>query len=236
MHSTLILTCEHASNTVPNGLESVFVGAQDLLNSHRGYDLGAFSIYTKLQQLLNPAFALAGGYTRLSIELNRSLRHPALFSEQTKGLSLAIKEQLIRDIWQPFRGATYTAVQNLLLNPDRQVLHLSIHSFTPTLNNITRNCEISFLYDPKNQLEKSLALQWRSELSQIRPEWRVRFNYPYRGNADGHTTHLRRSFKTRYAGLEVELRQDWLLETGVDAVAKVLAQTWLMSKNTSTLT
>jgi len=43
------------------------------------------------------------------------------------------------------------------------------------------------------------------------PGLRVRRNYPYRGAADGLTTHLRRQLGPRYLGVELEINQALLL-------------------------
>ena len=97
------------------------------------------------------------------------------------------------------------------------MLHLSIHSFTPTLNGENRNAEIGILYDPKQAEEKSFAATWKEQLQLNLPEYNVRFNYPYLGTADGFTTYLRKKFPINYSGLELEINNklsgelDWEL-------------------------
>jgi hypothetical protein len=50
---------------------------------------------------------------------------------------------------------------------------------------------------------------------EVRPEWRVRRNYPYRGDADGLTTHLRERLPAReYVGVELEVNQALVRQGG----------------------
>jgi hypothetical protein len=53
-----------------------------------------------------------------------------------------------------------------------------------------------------------LCERWERILYELDPALRVRRNYPYRGQADGLPTWLRRKFPDRaYVGLEFELNQ-----------------------------
>jgi len=221
----IILTCEHASATVPPGLESVFAGQEELLHSHRGWDPGALEVYTALRALLPVGYAAAGAYTRLAIELNRSLGHSALFSSLAHTLPQAARENLIATIWHPFCDPVRAHVQAVLARtPLERVLHLSVHSFTPVLAGKIRNAEIGLLYDPRRPAEKSLAREWAQRLRVHEPSVRVRLNYPYKGISDGHTTRLRKLFGERYLGFEIELRQDWLAQNQPESIARLLAQ------------
>jgi predicted N-formylglutamate amidohydrolase len=70
-----------------------------------------------------------------------------------------------------------------------------------------RTAEVAWLYDPIRSNERQAVDTW---ISRVSPDfgWRVRRNYPYRGNADGHTTALRRQFAERdYIGIELEVNQ-----------------------------
>ena len=213
----LLLTCEHASNAVPKALHGCFEGARTVLRTHRGYDIGALAVAQRMAQALHaPLFA--GGITRLLIDLNRSVQHRQLHSEFADGLAPAVRAELIEHWHTPFRIATGAALQRMVaVGP---VLHLSVHSFTPVWHGHARNCEIGLLYDPKRnreqQMARGLANALRGPLlpSAQRAQrtavaaLRVRMNYPYRGDADGHTTSLRKLFPdAQYVGIEIELNQ-----------------------------
>lgn len=94
-----------------------------------------------------------------------------------------------------------------------QVLHLSIHSFTPILTGTARNADIGLLYDPKRPAEKQLCRKWQGSLVACCPELRIRRNYPYHGNADALVTSLRQRFPAEnYLGIELEINQRYFLE------------------------
>ena len=91
---TLVITCEHASYAVPAFAKSDFAGCKDLLGTHRGYDIGALCVYRHLCKDLRPDYSCAGKYSRLAIDLNRSLNHPNVLSEYSQKLPEAVKEKL----------------------------------------------------------------------------------------------------------------------------------------------
>jgi predicted N-formylglutamate amidohydrolase len=88
------------------------------------------------------------------------------------------------------------------------VVHLAVHSFTPALRGEVRNTDVGLLYDPRRRREAELCKSWRALLKDAEPDLRVRYNYPYRGGADGLTKHLRQRFPAgSYVGIELELNQ-----------------------------
>lgn len=202
----LVVSCEHAVNTVPVAYQKQFAPYPHLLDSHNSIDFGALSIARYFQQVFNCDFIQAQA-TRLLIDCNRSLTHPRSFSEVTIGLPQAEKQQLIQQYYLPFRQEVIAKIKDQMAQ-GRQVLHLSIHSFTPILNAIERNADIGFLYDPRRVSEKTIARDWQQQLKQYNPQLRVRMNYPYLGVSDGFTSALRKQFPDQdYAGIEVESNQ-----------------------------
>lgn len=203
----LIISCEHAVNTVPKAYQSLFAPFHELLNSHRGIDFGALTIAEHLKQASSSPLILATA-TRLLIDCNRSTHHSSCFSEATRSLSFLEKQQLIEDYYLPFRQQILNFIKNAITE-GLAVCHLSIHSFTPVMNALVRNADIGLLYDPKRQTEKIFARQWKKALNQLQPEYKVRMNYPYKGTADGLTTALRKQFtEAQYIGIEVESNQE----------------------------
>ncbi|MDI9818740.1 MULTISPECIES: N-formylglutamate amidohydrolase [unclassified Legionella] len=201
----LILSCEHGVNTVPPVYQDYFVDQEALLHSHRGIDFGSLAIASYLSQALNCELIQAKA-TRLLIDCNRSLSHPRCFSEISAPLPKAVKEEIIQQYYLPFRKAVEKSIANHI-SQGYQVLHLSIHSFTPVIDNLMRNADIGLLYDPARSTERILAKEWQSKLNH-HCTLRVRMNYPYRGISDGFTSALRRQFSEHdYLGLEIENNQ-----------------------------
>lgn len=202
----LVLSCEHAVDTVPEAYKHRFSSYQDLLKSHRGIDFGALNITHHLQAVFGCEFVVASA-TRLLIDCNRSLSHPNCFSEITLSWTKEDKNQLIQNYYLPFRQNVERIIKNHIAD-GQFVCHLSIHSFTPILNHQVRTADIGLLYDPKRSSERVFALNWQHHLRQQAPTFRVRRNYPYRGTSDGFTAALRKQFIDKhYLGLEVESNQ-----------------------------
>jgi len=211
----LILTCEHASKNIPEQYRQYFTNASDDLASHKGWDIGAGKVFDVLAEKFS-CFAIKGEYSRLLIELNRSLKAKDLFSVYSKQLSDIEKEALIQNYYQPYIDAVQQQIK-LGLSQGETVLHLSIHSFTPKLNGEVRNCDIGLLYDSRRSTEKKFCADLQKAILQYAPDYIIRKNYPYRGDADGLTTMCRKLFPENYIGTEIEINQK-LLTTSNEAL------------------
>jgi len=206
-HFTLIISCEHAVNTIPAEFTRLFQKAEPLLNTHAGVDYGALDIATYLSEHLPTAYYGKACVSRLLIDCNRSLHHKQCFSTMTKSLGSGEKKRIIDTYYHPFRQGVINAVKQQL-NLNRRVLHLSIHSFTPVLSGKKRLADVGLLYDPKRKLERVFVKRWQHLLTHTAPHLRVRLNYPYRGTSDGFTSALRQLYATEeYLGIEVETNQ-----------------------------
>ncbi|MCA9198722.1 MAG: N-formylglutamate amidohydrolase [Planctomycetales bacterium] len=202
----LILTCEHGGNQVPRSYRVCFTHAQPILVTHRGYDIGALSLARALA-LHFEAPLHSSKVTRLLIELNRSLHHRNLFSEFTVGLATETKQQIINTFYLPYRTQVEQAIRETG-GPQRPVLHVSVHTFTPQLNEQVRVADVGLLYSPQRTREAVFCKRWQSAMREAVPNWTVRRNYPYRGSSDGFTTYLRTQFSPDlYLGLELEVNQ-----------------------------
>ena len=217
----IILSCEHAVSTIPAEHAELFAGAGYALESHLGYDIGAQAVVQELEALAEAAFY--GGCSRLLIDLNRSLRHPELFSTFSRHLPRQEKERIVADWYTPFRKNVLEAVDSAIARHG-EVLHLSLHSFTPVLEGVARTADVGILYDPARHREKEMGRKLAAVLRELQPELKVRMNTPYRGTADGHTTALRRRFSgDQYLGIELEVNQSLLEdEQSRQAVGRLL--------------
>ena len=208
----LILTCEHASNKLPAALRSVVPAG--VLETHRAYDIGALAVFRKLVKFAKPEFHCEGKFSRLFVDLNRTITNKSAFSDYYKQLEARdktaaekVKEQSTA-YWAEYRTAIEKFVK---ANAKKEIVHLGIHSFTPVLNGKIRNTDIGILYDPSRPKECELAQVIKAEIKRLHPEMKVRFNYPYKGTSDGLTTTLRKKLGLRYAGLEIEINQKFFL-------------------------
>lgn len=204
----LIVSCEHASAVVPARWSDRFQGADDVLASHRGSDLGALSIAKRLARAFDVEL-LATRTTRLLADVNRSRGHRGLFSEFTRSLPEGERERILAHDWVPHRERVLAAVRSAHAH-ECVVVHVGVHSFTPVLNGRPRNVDIGLLYDPQRALERRVVGSWIARLRAVAPTWRVRRNAPYRGTSDGLTRTLRQlTVPATYAGIELEVNQAW---------------------------
>lgn len=204
--TVLVVSCEHAVNTIPPQYLSLFAHHEPILRSHLAVDFGALEITTLISQSLNLSFTQSE-VSRLLIDCNRSLSHSHCFSKFTRTLSIIEKHALIEQYYLPFREHTKAVIESHI-NNNEQVLHVSVHTFKPILKGLIQKAGLGILYDPHRHGEKEVARIWHGLLLQQTPAYRLRMNYPFRGNQDNFTTTLRREFSERdYLGMELEINQ-----------------------------
>ena len=203
-----MLTCEHASYRLPAAFKKAVPA--EVLKTHRAYDIGALAVFRKLVKFAKPEFSCEGKFSRLFVDLNRTITNKSAFSEYYESLEASDKTAAEKakaqatTYWNEYRAAIEKFVKT---NAKKEIIHLGIHSFTPELNGKVRNTDIGILYDPSRPKECELAQVIKAEIKRLHPEMKVRFNYPYKGTSDGLTTTLRKKIGPRYAGLEIEINQ-----------------------------
>ena len=200
----LVLTCEHGGNEIPEAYETLFSGAKEVLETHRGYDPGALDLFQELSPLA--IFRQEYMISRLLVEPNRSLGNPQLFSDFTNKLQEAQKEQILEDFYIPYRTYIESRIGDLI-SAGKEIVHISVHTFTPELNGEVRNADIGLLFDPARKSEGNFCERFQENLLQQDKALRIRFNYPYLGIDDGFTTYLRQNFPKQYLGIELEVNQ-----------------------------
>ncbi len=202
---SLLITCEHAGNNVPVPYTNLFAQKDDVLNSHRGWDPGAWPLAEALGEYFNVE-VISFFNTRLLIEPNRSIEHPELFSEYTNLLSKDQKDLIVNEYYKPYREN----VESIIRNMKKPVLHLSVHTFTPIFKGEVRDVDLGLLFDPKRNSETVFCEKWSEQLLKIFADWKTTFNEPYKGIDDGFTTYLRTQFSNdEYLGIELEWNQKW---------------------------
>ena len=224
----VLISCEHASNRVPSELRGLGLSKRHL-EDHIAWDRGAAIMAKAIAARLGAPCHL-GRWSRLVIDLNRSPDHPKLvapvsFEVKIPGNQEADAVEISRRQrrwWKPYRERATADVSRLIARHGR-CLQLSIHSFTPVVDGVTRRADIGLLYDPAHAGERAFAKRLRAALAPS--GLGIYMNEPYRGTSDGFTTSLRaRHPHARYAALEVETNQR-LLRTPAAArrVARLVA-------------
>ncbi|QED36898.1 N-formylglutamate amidohydrolase [Antarcticibacterium arcticum] len=203
----LVLTCEHAGNRIPENYRYLCREDDPILQTHRGFDPGALDVYKALVSLAD--FSTKHLESRLLIEVNRSLHHSSLFSTYTRELPTLEKKKIIEAYYLTYRNRVESAIHEYTAKGE-EVLHFSVHSFTPQLKGEIRNTDIGLLYDPRKAKEKEFCKIFKKHIEIQNPSIKVRFNYPYLGKADGFTTYLRKKFPHNYCGVELEVNQKFV--------------------------
>jgi predicted N-formylglutamate amidohydrolase len=202
----LVLSCEHASWTLPPGVD---LGVPlDVLRSQASWDHGAMEIAARLSEEVGlPVHA--GLFSRMFVDLNRAADHPGVvptvsYGAQVPGnvhLTPGDRAARIATFHAPYWEAVRRDVAARLIDRGR-VLHFCSHSFDPSLDPANRRFDCGVLYDPAHELEAELAERL---LFQVRSAGLdVRANQPYGGTGPAICTALRQQLGASYAGIQFE--------------------------------
>lgn len=203
----VVLSCEHASWTAPPGVELGV--APEVLQSQAGWDHGAYEIAARLGEELGlPVHT--GAFTRMFVDLNRAADHPDVIPANSYGapvpgnVGLSAQERAFRlsEFHAPYWRAVRHDVAARMIDPGR-CLHLSSHSFCPSLDPPQRGFDVGVLYDPAAAYESELAEALMFGLRAAGLS--VRANQPYAGIAPALVTAFRKELGSPfYAGIEIE--------------------------------
>lgn len=199
----LFLSCEHASDHVPDTLGSCFL--EPNLNSLGFEKFDPFSAqFTKTIASTLKCDYLLGQISRQVIDLNKNHQQEHCLSPFVRSnCSAQEKQQLLEQYYFPYRKSCQQSIENYIAQ-DFQVLHLSIHTFNPEENGQTHDAAIGLLYDSSRHAEKEVTRIW-NELLTKRTPYIVKLNYPRTGARDNITSYLRKQYQeTDYIGIELE--------------------------------
>jgi len=172
----LLLLCEHAGRAVPAMLGNLGV-SQEVLASHRGWDIGAGDVARRLACLLNAPLVLQG-YSRLVIDANRPPGSPSSVPSVSdgeaipgnQGLTAEHVEARVAEIFKPMDMAV---VRGFSACPRR--VAFSIHSFTPRLSGVDRPWHAGFV----SRRSVSTAERIRASIARAASDLTLAINEPY---------------------------------------------------------
>ncbi len=213
----LLVTCEHASNVVPAPLTHT-AGDQRWLDDHWGWDIGAPDVVRELVRLKD-CVAVLCGFSRLVLDPNRDVTHPDLIRREVYGEPLSFNVNLdaeevnrrITELYAPYHDAIDKALHARLAVGGDVVL-LSMHSFTPKLDDDVRAMEIGVLYDNYDAVAERLADAFREQ------GFVTALNEPYSGRTGLIFAANRHGREHGVIYIELEIRQD-LIDTPAKAIA-----------------
>ena len=218
----MLLVCDHASSRFPEALGDM--GLDPFARRcHLAIDIGAGALTERLSESLGVTGVLAQ-YSRLVVDCNRQLLDPSaflvfgdgIFVPGNSNLGESAKKQRSDAIYWPYHQAIGDQIGRLRgIGPPP--LFVSIHSFTPVLNGVSRSWEMGVLWDADEEVARIVIDELR------RVGYKVGDNEPYSGKApqDFTVDHHAEGEGLRHAAIEI--RQDLIDDDrGVDEVAAVL--------------
>ncbi|MGB3966753.1 MAG: N-formylglutamate amidohydrolase [Planctomycetota bacterium] len=221
----VVVTCEHAAAAIPAELGDLGLGPE-VLASHRAWDPGAAGIAKVLAKAMGAPLHL-GQWSRLVVDLNRSQDRAGAIPRRLdrrdvpgNQIDAGARTWRLAKYWSPWRRAAEADIARAAANG--VALHLSVHSFTPQLNGVVRENDIGLLHDPDRSWEVTFCDAMKPLLASHGLS--ARRNFPYFGNTDGLTSHLRRVLPpNHYVGIEIECNQRLVAgQAGERRVARAL--------------
>ena len=222
--ASLLLVCDHASNRIPAALDNLGLGS-DALGKHIAYDIGARKLTCHLSEHLDAPAVLAG-YSRLVVDLNRSLEDPSVMPEVSdeipipgnQNLSRAARAARVRELYTPYRKAIDGMLHEFR---ERGVApaFVAIHSFTPEMTGFSRPWHVGILWDKDPRIPVPLMEHLRA-----RPEdFHIGDNEPYSGKHPADYTIDHHAEASGIPHVSIEIRQDLVdTEEGAEVWATIL--------------
>ena len=182
--SRWLITCDHATNRVPDGVGGGTLGiAPEDMARHIAYDVGAAGLTRALAQRLD-APAILSDFSRLVIDPNRGEDDPTLLMRIYDGTVIPTnrhagapeRETRLERLYRPYHAA-YAALA--AARPDRAIC--AIHSFTRQLRGRPRRpWAVGVLYSHRDErLGPALIHECREA------GWITGDNEPYSGHLQG---------------------------------------------------
>jgi len=218
----ILLVCDHASCRFPKALGDM--GLDPFARRcHLAIDIGAGKLTESLAKSLGVTAVIAQ-YSRLVVDCNRQLMDPGAFLEYGDGilvpgnrnLTQADKDARADAIYWPYHNAIDEQIKRLKAVGPRP-LFVSVHSFTPVLNGISRAVQTGVLWD-QDPVVAEIFIEGFREAGFLTGD-----NEPYSGKAPQDFTidHHAEEIDLPHVGIEV--RQDLIDDiAGVDQVAPVM--------------
>lgn len=208
----VFLTCEHASERLPDGWAWHPRDAR-LAGTHWAFDLGARDLVLELAASME-APAVLSRFSRLLVDPNRPEDSETLFRAEAEGAAVELNRDLsgeerarrIERYYRPY----HDAIDRRLAAHAAPVL-FSIHTFTPVYEGEVRPMEVGVLFDTQDELAERAAAAIRSA------GFVTALNEPYSGKAGLIYAAEHHAQRHGRKALELEVRQDLAVRPEVRA-------------------
>ncbi|MEE8409530.1 MAG: N-formylglutamate amidohydrolase [Myxococcota bacterium] len=216
----MIVTCEHASARIPRPLRTIPADRR-WLDTHWAIDIGAANVARELVRRTGSMGILAR-FSRLVCDANRPVDDDLWIREQVEGHPLSFNQALTEPertrrretYWQAYHD-TVDRQLGRALGGGSDVFLFAVHSFTPELDDETRDMELGVLFDRCAAPAKRLANLLRAS------GFRTALNEPYSGFGGMIFSVQRHGQAHGVVYLEIEVRQDLI---ATPAAARVIGR------------
>jgi predicted N-formylglutamate amidohydrolase len=240
----IVIVCDHAANRVPRSLDMLGLPAHRF-EDHIAWDIGAAGVARHLLTWFEASGVLAC-YSRLVVDLNRSLGDGSAFPQLSDGIVIPANiglgqeaaQRRIQALYLPYHNAVSELVA-ARIDAQCEPVFIAIHSFTPRQHGVARPWHVGVLWDKDPRLPVGL-LQGLRALGDLV----VADNEPYSGRHAADYTVDHHAEPLGIAHACIEIRQDLIRDAAgqqrvaaqlADALRKVLdmealydpAQSWL---------
>jgi len=220
----VLLVGDHASNAMPQMLGNLGLD-ETKLEQHIAYDIGTRKLVHHLSQHLDAPAVLAG-YSRLVVDLNRSLEDASLMPEISdntvipgnQNMSAAHRNQRIHSFYTPYRKAIDGMLRGFRENGIVPAF-IAIHSFTPQMAGFVRPWQVGILWDKDPRIPLPLMANLRAH-----PDgFNIGDNEPYSGKHPADYTIDHHAEAAGIPHVSIEIRQDLVnTEAGAERWATIL--------------
>ncbi len=220
-----LIICDHASRHIP--LEYGDLGlSEDQLSRHIAWDIGAGEVARRLASILD-APAVLCGTSRLVVDCNRPFGVDSSIPKTSDGVTvpgnvnidLAERQNRMERFFHPYHDEIDRRIR-ILQQRHRALALISVHSFTPEMDDFKRPWHVGVLWDQDQSLAAPVIRELRRNQDLVVGE-----NKPYGGtDPPGYALHIHAADN----GLPIavfEIRQDQI-ETaeGAERWAHILAK------------
>lgn len=228
----ILLICDHASDRIPAAYGDLGC-SPEARRSHVAWDIGAGELTHRLAALLG-AGAVLGGVSRLVIDCNRPPGHETSIPGRShgfdvpgnRGLSAREAEARERAYFRPYQAAVAAELAAIEAAGLRPAL-VSVHSFTPFLDEFARPWHFGILSDADRRLAALLLADLDGQ-----PDLVIGDNEPYSGAFPEGYSCRHHGDKQGRANVLIEVRQDlidssagvaWCADLLAPAIARAVA-------------
>lgn len=208
----ILLVCEHGHNHIPAEFSDLGL-TEEILDSHIAWDPGALPVAEEMSRILDAPLVVQL-VSRLVYDCNRTPEAPSAIPEISDtypipgnaGLSGEARRRRIDRFYMPFRDRLTGCIDNRPASRAAPAI-VTVHSFTPVLQGVTRDVDIGILHDADARLADAIL-----DLGARDRTFDIRRNAPY-GPEHGVTHTLREHALPRgLLNVMLEIRSDLIAD------------------------